>query len=126
MAGVFWVGLGGAAGAMGRYLLTLGMTRWFGTGFAWGTFTVNLLGSFLLALLATAGPSTDFLTPDLRLALGAGVMGGFTTYSTFSFETLGYLQSGQAPLAIANVVMTVVACLLACWLGVALGRHWVG
>jgi CrcB protein len=118
---LLWVSLGGAFGTGARYLVSVGMQRWLGSGFAWGTFSVNVLGSFLLALILTASPGAE-LSTQTRLLLGAGVMGGFTTYSTFSFETLAYIENGMVPLAIANVLATVIACLGACWLGVSLGR----
>jgi CrcB protein len=118
---LLWVSLGGAFGAGARYLVSIGMLRWLGSGFAWGTFAVNVLGSFLLALILTASPGAE-LSTQTRLLLGTGVMGGFTTYSTFSFETLAYIENGMVPLAIANVLATVMVCLGACWLGVTLGR----
>jgi CrcB protein len=71
-----------------------------------------------------AGVETAAMSPTLRLALTTGVMGGFTTYSTFSYETMNYLQDGAWGIAIANVVITVFGCLLACLLGWA-GAKWL-
>ncbi|HEX7623732.1 MAG TPA: CrcB family protein, partial [Anaeromyxobacteraceae bacterium] len=85
--------LGGAAGTGARYLLATGALRWLGPAFPWGTLGVNLLGSLLLGAvmeLAVLG----YLAPDLRVVLASGVMGGFTTYSSFNQETLGYLGRG--------------------------------
>ena len=87
---------------------------------AYGTLAVNLIGSFLLAGLMFAGVEAATMSPTVRLALTTGVMGGFTTYSTFSYETMKYLQDGAWGIAIANVLITVVGCLVACLLG------WVG
>jgi CrcB protein len=119
-----WVCLGSAVGGGTRYLVSGWVLRLAGTAFPYGTLTVNLLGSFLLAGLMFAGTETAVLSPTVRLALTTGVMGGFTTYSTFSYETMTYLQEGAFWLAIGNVLATVVGCLLACLLG-WVGARWI-
>ncbi|HEX7488273.1 MAG TPA: CrcB family protein [Anaeromyxobacteraceae bacterium] len=113
--------LGGAAGTGARYLLATGALRWLGPAFPWGTLGVNLLGSLLLGAvmeLAVLG----YLTPDLRVVLASGVMGGFTTYSSFNQETLGYLGRGAWWFGGSYLAGTVVGCLAAGALGVAAAR----
>ena len=114
--------LGGAIGTGARYLLTAWALEVLGPSFPWGTFLVNATGSFLLAIVMYAGVEASAIPPTLRLMLGTGVMGGFTTYSTFSYETMRYLQVGSWGLAISNVLTTVFVCLAACIAGWATAR----
>jgi CrcB protein len=114
---LFWICLGGAAGTAGRYLLGGYVARLTGPAFPWGTLVINGLGSFLLGAVMELALRTDAVPPTLRLALATGVMGGFTTYSTFNYETLRLLGAGSYLLAGANVAATVLGCLLAGWLG---------
>jgi CrcB protein len=88
---------------------------------------VNVIGSFLLGVVTAVslGP-TPLLSPTTRLVLGTGVMGGFTTYSAFNQETLGFLQTGASATAVLYVVATVVVCLASGALGMAAGRGLVG
>jgi fluoride exporter len=103
-----WICIGGAAGTGARYLLSGWTLAAFGTGFPWGTLAVNVIGSFLLGLLVQVGLATPVLSPTLRLALTTGVMGGFTTYSSFNWETMRYIQDGAWRLALGNVALTLV------------------
>ena len=119
---LLWVCLGGAMGSGARYLVAGWVLRALGPGFPYGTLAVNLLGSFMLAALMHVGLTTELMSPNVRLALTTGVMGGFTTYSTFSYETLRYFQEGAWAIGAVNVGVTVVACLLACLLGFASAR----
>jgi len=126
MARFLWVCLGGAAGTGARYWLSGWTQRHTGPGFPAGTLAVNVIGSFLLGILMEIGVSGGMLTPTLRLSLTTGVMGGFTTYSTFNYETIEYLREGALFLAGANVAVTVLGCLGAGVAGLSLGRGWVG
>ncbi|HYE79346.1 MAG TPA: fluoride efflux transporter CrcB [Thermoanaerobaculia bacterium] len=126
MARFLWICLGGAAGTGARYLLSLAMLRLAGPAFPWGTLLVNVLGSFLLGLILEAQISTGWLSPTWNLALTTGVLGGFTTYSTFNYETLRLLQAGAWWLGIANLLGTVLGCLAAGALGFAFARWLVG
>ena len=117
--------LGGALGTGARYLIAIGAPRLLGTSFPYATLTVNVLGSFLLGAIMQIGLTTNLMTPQTRLVLTTGVMGGFTTYSTFNYETIEYLREGALSFAILNVTSTVLLCLLAGALGLALAR-WVG
>jgi CrcB protein len=98
------------------------MSGWLGTDFPWGTLTVNIVGSFLLALIVQVSLDSDAFSPAARIALTTGVMGGFTTYSTFNYQTFAYLQSNDWGLAILNVGVTVIACLAAGALGYGAAR----
>jgi CrcB protein len=126
MARFLWICLGGAVGTGARYLLSGWLARLAGPGFPYGTLAVNVIGSFLLGLLMQVSLSTDALSPTLRLTLTTGVMGGFTTYSTFNYETLRLLQEGSWPLGVANLGITVLSCLATGLLGVFAGRALVG
>jgi CrcB protein len=117
---------GGALGTGARYLLSGFVLRSMGAGFPLGTLSVNVIGSFLLAVIMHVGLVTGALSPTTRLVLGTGVMGGFTTYSTFNYETMQYMQEGAFTLAALNVGVTFVACLAAGGLGLALGRWLAG
>lgn len=121
-----WICLGGAVGTGARYLLSGWALATFGSSFPYGTLAVNVLGSFLLAVLMLVGTETTLMPATLRLALTTGVMGGFTTYSTFSYETLKYLEEGAWWMATVNVLATVVGCLAACMLGFLCARWLVG
>ena len=116
--------LGGALGTGARYLVSIGTLRWLGPAFPWGTLAVNVLGSFLVAALMYLGTDKAAISTTTRLVLTTGVMGGFTTYSTFSYETMKYLQDGAWRLAILNVGVTVLGCLGACVLGWT-GAKWM-
>ena len=121
-----WVCVGGGAGSGARYLLSGWVLAKTGSGFPWGTFAVNVIGSFLLGLLMYLGLETETLSPTLRIGLTTGLMGGFTTYSTFNYETMRFLQDGAWLPATANVLATVLVCLTAGLLGHHAGRWLVG
>lgn len=126
MARLVLISLGGALGTAARYLLSGWLLRVLGPAFPYGTLAVNVIGSFLLGALMHVGLQTALLSPTARLVLGTGVMGGFTTYSTFNYETLQYLQQGAWGLAGLNVAATLLVCLAAGALGVAAARLLVG
>jgi CrcB protein len=113
----FWVCIGSAAGGGARYLVSGWVLKILGPAFPDGTLAVNVLGSFLIAGLMYAGVEKAMISPTVRLTLTVGVMGGFTTFSTFSYETMKSLQDGAWGIAIANVLVSVLACLAACLLG---------
>ena len=118
-----WVALGGALGSVARYACSGLAVRWLGSGFPWGTFFVNATGSCaigVLAALATHG-ERPLIGGDARAFLIVGVLGGFTTFSSFSLETLTLARGGQLGAASANVLLSVVVCLVAVWLGFAGG-----
>ncbi|HET6148111.1 MAG TPA: CrcB family protein [Polyangia bacterium] len=114
--------LGGAAGTGARYLFGLGAQRLTGGGFPYGTIGVNLIGSFLIVVIMQLGLMKGTLSPDARVILSTGVMGGFTTYSAFNYETMQFLRTGATGLAALNVGVTLVGCLLAAGLGFLVAR----
>jgi len=121
MARFLLICAGGAVGTGARYLFSTAMTRAFGN-FPFGTLGVNVIGSFLAGLLMVLALERSVLSLDQRLVLVTGVLGGFTTYSSFNYETLHLAQSGAGMLAVVNVALTLVACLLAGIAGIWLGR----
>lgn len=104
---------GGALGSGARYLVALWAASALGASFPYGTWIVNVAGSFLLAFLMHAGTATELLPSDVRLLLTTGVMGGFTTYSTFNYETTNYLREGAWSMGMINIAATLFGCLLA-------------
>jgi CrcB protein len=97
-----------------------------GTGFPWGTLAVNAIGSFLIGAIMHVGLTTTLLSPAVRVALTTGVMGGFTTYSAFNYETLQLFSEGARALAAANVLVMVLTCLVAGAAGLGVARLAVG
>jgi fluoride exporter len=118
--------IGGALGSGLRYVMSGAVIHWLGPGFPYGTLAVNVLGSFLIGLIQEVG-TTSLLIPDTtRLLLTVGIMGGLTTYSTFSYETVRLMEAGSWHQAWLNVVVTTMTCLTVCILGIAVGRMLVG
>jgi CrcB protein len=113
---------GGALGALARFLVSNGLYRVLGRDFPWGTLGVNLLGSFAMGLLFVLLLERSLLAPELRAAIMIGFLGSFTTFSTFSLETLTLVEQGEMLPALANVVVSVVVCIAACWAGIAAAR----
>lgn len=126
MGRFLWICLGGAAGTGARYWLSGFVLRQAGPGFPFGTLAVNTIGSFLLGFLMEVGASGGLIAPTLRITLTTGVMGGFTTYSTFNYETIEYVREGAWALAAGNVVTTVLICLAAGFAGLAAGKWLLG
>jgi CrcB protein len=126
MERLLFVCLGGAAGSGARYLLSGWVMGRIGSGFPWGTLCVNVVGSFLLGAIMRIAATTSWMTPTTQVALTAGVLGGFTTYSSFNYEVTANLERGAWPLAGAYLVGTVSACLAAGFLGQFAARAVVG
>jgi CrcB protein len=119
MGAYLWVGLGSALGGMARHWIGVAAGKYAGMAFPWGTLVINVLGSFIIGLFFTlTGPDGRFdATANAKLFVMVGLCGGFTTFSAFSLQTLGLMQDGEWLRAGANVVASVVLCLLAVWLG---------
>lgn len=117
------VAIGSALGGMGRYWCSGFVARHLGETFPWGTIAVNVVGSFVIGFVAALSlPESRFFVPsEARLFMMVGLCGGYTTFSSFSVQTLTLLQEGQWWAAAGNVVASVVLCLLAVWLGFATG-----
>ena len=114
---VLWVGLGGMAGSVARYLLSGWLMKALGASFPFGTLAVNMIGSLVLGAIMAIGVHTTSLSVNTQLGLTTGVMGGFTTYSTFNFETIRLFEERAWLLAGLNVAMTLAGCLAVGWLG---------
>jgi CrcB protein len=118
--------LGGAIGTGARYLLSVWVMKSWVTVFPYATLTVNLIGSFCLALLIAAFAGTQSVPPAVRLMLTVGLLGGFTTFSSFSCETMLCFQQGHVWTAALNVAASIGGCLVACVLGQMTGRWLAG
>ena len=117
MKSLFFIFIGGGTGSVLRYLLTIGITRQAGTSFPWGTLAVNVLGCILIGVFYTM-TSRIHVSNEIRLMLTIGLCGGFTTFSTFSNESLQLLKSGLYPTFFTYAAGSVVLGLLGVMLGV--------
>ena len=122
MARFVLICIGGAIGTGGRFLLSTWVTDAFGGTFPSGTVLINVTGSFLIALILEVSALTGTVSQNARLFLTTGIMGGYTTYSSFNYETLRLLQDGSVGLGLLNLSLTVLGCLAAGLLGVAAAR----
>jgi fluoride exporter len=125
MERVLLVALGGALGSVMRYLTTLLAARWLGSDFPWGTLAVNVVGSFLIGVVYELGSDALKVSPEARLFLGTGVMGGLTTYSAFSYETARMMQVEAWSTAAVYAVGMAAASVALCLLGIAAARALV-
>lgn len=117
------IAFGGAFGAVLRFFVSTGVYQWLGRGFPYGTLTVNVLGSFMIGLLTEALVlQRAAITIEYRSAILVGMLGSFTTFSTFSLETLYLLEQGSIVKALLNVLISVAACVLFVWMGLWSGR----
>jgi CrcB protein len=114
--------LGGAIGTGLRYLTGGLAARWLGADFPYGTLLVNVVGSFLIGFIQQVSATTSIIPESARLFLTVGVMGGLTTYSAFSYETVRLMERGAWGQAWINVLATTALCLTVCFLGMAAGR----
>ena len=116
-----WVAIGGAIGSVARYACASTAVRWLGASFPYGTLFVNVAGSFAIGLLAAlvATDGRPLLGSDARAFLLVGVLGGFTTFSSFSLETLQLARGATLAAAGLNVALSVTLCLFGAWLGFA-------
>jgi CrcB protein len=119
---IFLVGIGGFVGSVLRYLVSLTFAAWSTSPFPYATFTVNVVGCFLIGVIFALSERGNVLSPEGRIFLTAGFCGGFTTFSTFSYETLRLLQDGELLYLFANVGLSVVLGLAATYGGILLVR----
>ncbi len=119
MIAYVWIALGSALGGMARYACQSLFAAWLGPAFPWGTLVVNVGGSFIIGLFAAlTGPDGRFLaSPNTRQFVMVGLCGGYTTFSSFSLQTLELAQEGAFLRAGLNIGGSVVLCLLSVWLG---------
>jgi fluoride exporter len=122
MISYIWVALGGAIGTAARYWLSGVVAQSFGETFPWGTLIINVTGSFVIGFFAAlTGPDGRlFVSSNARQFVMIGMCGGYTTFSSFSLQTLNLVNSGEWYRALANIGLSVVFCLIAVWAGVVL------
>ena len=125
MTRFLWVCLAGATGTGLRYLIGMAAGRAFGLGFPWGTLAVNVIGCFSMSVVAYAGAKL-VISPDVRLTLATGLLGGLTTYSAFNWETLAFLRAGEWTVGMLHVGITLIGCIGAGAAGLAFARALLG
>ena len=118
-----YIGLFGACGCLARYFVSGWVYALAGRGLPWGTMAVNIVGSFLLGLVMEGSLRSTLLSPEVRMGITTGFMGGFTTFSTFSYETVRLLEEGSLWQAGANVLLNVVVCLTFAAVGIFVARQ---
>ena len=116
---------GGGLGAVMRFALALWVDERAQVSFPWGTLAVNVAGCFAIGLAATLADEHRLMSPGLRLFLVAGLLGGFTTFSTFGLETWRLVEDGLGTQAVVNAAGSIAACLVAVVAGVWIGRNVV-
>jgi CrcB protein len=119
MLSYLWIAIGGALGTTARYWISGVVAQSFGETFPWGTLIINVVGSLVIGFFATlTGPDGRVLVaPDARQFVMVGICGGYTTFSSFSLQTLNLVRDGDVLAAGGNIVGSVVLCLIAVWLG---------
>jgi len=119
MASYLWIAIGSALGGVARYWFSGVVARLIGETFPWGTLFINIIGSFIIGFFATlTGPDGRILVPSVaRQFVMIGLCGGFTTFSSFSLQTLNLATDGEYLYAGLYIVLSVVLCLIAVWLG---------
>ena len=122
MSMIIAIAIGGAAGAVGRHFVNIGMASLLGHGFPWGTLTVNVVGSLIIGLLVPLMAVSWTVSPEMRALLTVGGLGAFTTFSTFSLDAVVLYERGAIGAAAIYVIVSVVAAIGALFLGLRLGR----
>jgi CrcB protein len=122
MKHLFFIAIGGAGGALARHWMANLVHDAASSKFPFGTLSVNLLGSFCIGILYVLIVERGLVHPDWRSVSIVGFLGAFTTFSTFSLETIALLENGQPSLALGYVVLSVMTCIFAVWLSVSLTR----
>lgn len=122
MRTAIWVGVAGFFGSIARYVVSGAVSR-VNESFPWGTFVVNITGSFAVGFLVAALAHRSVIHPDLRVAVTVGFLGAYTTFSTLTLETFEFAETQAWPWAATNVIASLVAGLAAVWLGALAGRQ---
>ncbi len=122
MKHLLFIALGGAGGALCRHWMSTLVHSSAKSHFPWGTISVNLLGSFCIGVMYVVIVERGLIHPDWRSVTVVGFLGAFTTFSTFSLETIALMENGQPVAAMSYVVMSVMVCLVAVWLAMTVTR----
>ena len=126
MQEVLYLAFAGALGALSRYGLSGFTQRIMGAGFPYGTLIVNVLGCLIIGFVMQVGLTTDVIPRTLRVVITIGFLGAFTTFSSFSWETLRLMEDGAWLAASTNILANVILCLLAVYIGSAIGKVTFG
>ena len=117
------IAIGGATGALLRFWMSSGIHSFLGRGFPYGTLVVNVSGSFVMGFLYVFILEKMEINTEWQAALMIGLLGAFTTFSTFSIETMNLIEAGDISKAGLNIILSVSLCLIGCWMGMVLGRQ---
>ena len=120
---ILYLGIFGGLGCVARYLVSGWVYTLFGRAIPYGTLSVNVIGSLLLGLVMEGSLRSTLLSPELRIGITVGFMGGFTTFSTFSYETVRLIEEGSFIAAGANILLNVTVCITAAVIGIYLARQ---
>jgi CrcB protein len=120
---IIYIAVFGALGCLSRYFLSGAVYGILGRGFPYGTFVVNLIGAYAIGLVMELGIRSAIISPNLRMGIAIGFLGGLTTFSTFSYETFRLLEDGEFLVASMNVFLSVLVCLAFTWLGIQTARY---
>jgi CrcB protein len=122
---VIYIGIGGFIGASIRYLISIQSAKMLNSSIPLGTLIANVLGGFLIGAIMEISMSTDFISPNLKLFLTTGIMGGLTTFSTFSYETITLLGEGKYLLGMGNVFLNLFLSLGGVVLGTSICKMFI-
>ena len=123
MTNLLYIAGGGAVGALLRYWMSHAIHTLFGRDFPYGTLAVNVTGSILIGLLYVLSIERMDASVELRAGVMIGLLGAFTTFSTFSLETLTLIEAGDQLKAVLNITLSLTLCLTGCWAGIIIGRQ---
>lgn len=123
MIQIAFIAAGGAIGALLRFWMSQGVYALLGRGFPYGTLSVNVLGSLIMGILYVFLYERMNMNPEWRAALVIGLLGAFTTFSTFSIETLNLIEASEHLKAFINILLSISLCLVACWFGIISARQ---
>ena len=123
MINIISIAIGGAFGSLCSYGISNGIYILLGKGFPYGTLAVNILGSIIMGSVYVLMVERAVISEELRAGITIGLLGAFTTFSTFSIETLNLIESGEIVKAGLNVFLSVVLCISACWIGLIVTRQ---